>query len=148
MTLDRLLRWAFFCAGFITAIFAGYMFYVDNVAGGAAWLAVAVGFLSFSTRMQKDEPETSAPSPQDDSDLHDLAVLVADIATMSLQNIGRTVPPSNKEIEDLEAKLNSFLDAMPVTQEERADIAEKFEAVRERTRRNGAGRAILRSARL
>lgn len=147
MTLDRLLRWIFFCGGFITAIFAGYMFYVDNVAGGAAWLAVAVGLLSFATRLQPEAPEPDN-STQDDTDLHDMAVLIADLATMSLQNIGRTVPPNAHEIEDMEAKLNRFLDAMPVSKDERASIAEKFEAVREKSRRNSLGRAILRSARL
>ena len=147
MTLDRLLRWIFFCGGFITAIFAGYMFYVDNIAGGAAWLAVAVGLLSFSTRIHQETPEPDNTA-QDDTDLHDMAVLIADLATMSLQNIGRTVPPNSREIEDMEDKLNKFLDAMPVSQDERADIAEKFEAVREKSRRNSVGRAILRSARL
>ena len=147
MTLDRLLRWVFFCGGFITAIFAGYMFYVDNVAGGAAWLAVAVGLLSFSTRIRQEAPEPDS-SAQDDSDLHDMAVLIADLAAMSLQNIGRTVPANTREIEDVEDKLNKFLDAMPVSEAERAQIAEKFEAVREKSRRNSVGRAILRSARL
>ncbi|MBQ7155650.1 MAG: hypothetical protein IJR85_08880 [Synergistaceae bacterium] len=147
MTLDRLLRWVFFCGGIITAIFAGYMFYIDNIAGGAAWLAVAVGFLSFSTRIKQEAPEQESTS-QDDSDLHDMAVLIADIAVMSLQNIGRTVPPNTREIEDMEEKLKKFLDVMPVSESERADIAEKFEAVREKARRNATGRAILRSSRL
>lgn len=147
MTLDKFLRWAMFCAGFITAIFAGYMFYVDNVAGGAAWLAVAVGFLSFATRYQKEDSEPESSS-QDDTELHDMAVLIAELVTMSLQNIGRTVPPNTKEIADMEDKLNKFLDAMPVNSEERAEIAERFEAIREKGRRNTAGRAILRSARL
>lgn len=148
MTLDRFFRWAFFCAGIITAIFAGYMFYTDNIAGGAAWLAVAVGFLSFATRFQAEKHESSSEDSDDDSDLHDLAVLIADIATMSLQNIGRTAPPGSKEISDMEDKLNKFLDAMPVDASERAEIADRFESLRNRTRRNEGGRAFLRSSRL
>ena len=147
MSADRLLRWAFFCAGIIGAIFAAYMFFKGQTDKGAACLAGAVGFLAFATRNPQERP-VSQPDPQDDTDLHDLAVLVADVAVMSLQNIGRTVPPTAKEIEELEAKLGKFLDAMPVSQEERQDIAEKFEALREKARRNGAGRAIMRSARL
>ena len=149
MNLDRFLRWAFFCAGIITAIFAGYMFYVDEVAKGAACLAACVGFLTFATRYSPEkQPSSPGNDSQDDSDLHDLAVLIAEIAAMSLQNIGRTIPPSTKEISDLEGKLNSFLDTMPVSQSEREEIAEKFEAVRNRTRLNQGGRAIMRSSRL
>ena len=147
MSMDRLLRWASFCAGIITAIFAGYMFYLDDTAKGAACLALCVGFLSFATRFQAVK-SPQASSSNDDSDLHDLAVLVADLTAISLQNIGRTVPPTTKEISDLEGKLNAFLDAMPVSQEEREEIADKFEALRDRTRRNQGGRAIMRSSRL
>lgn len=149
MTLDKLLRWAFFCAGMITAIFAGYMFYTDNIAGGAAWLAVAVGFLSFATRLVPEKhSEQSQNPPDDDSDLHDLAALIAEVATMSLQNIGRTAPPTSKEIDDMEYKLTKFLDTMPLDSDERAEIADKFEALRNRSRRAQGGRALLRSARL
>ena len=148
MSLDRFFRWASFCAGIITAIFAGYMFYLDDTAKGAACLAVCVGFLSFATRFQREKAASSSGSKQDNIDLHALAVLMSDLAAMSLQNIGRTVPPGTKEIADLEEKLNAFLDAMPVSAEEREGIAEKFEALRDRTRRNQGGRAIMRSSRL
>ncbi len=148
MTLDRFLRWVLFCAGIITAIFAVYMFYVNDTSKGAACLAVCVGFLTFATRYSPEKQASSSNDPQDDSDLHDLAVLIAEIAAMSLQNIGRTIPPSTKEISDLEEKLNSFLDAMPVSEAEREEISDKFEAVKDRTRRNQGGRAIMRSSRL
>ncbi len=149
MTLDRLLRWVFFCAGIITAIFACYMFYLDDTPKGAVCLAVCVGFLTFATRYSPEkQPSSAGNDPQDDADLHDLAVLIAEIAAMSLQNIGRTIPPSTKEISDLEGKLNSFLDAMPVSGAEREEIAERFEILRDRTRRNQGGRAIMRSSRL
>ena len=152
MTIDKFFRWALFCAGIITSIFAGYMFYVDNIAGGAAWLAVAVGFLCFATRINnnsddEDNPEKNSDS-ETDKDLHNLAVLISDIAVMSLKNIGRTIPPSTKEIEELENKLNNFLDLMPVDKTEREEIDEEFDRLKNRTRRNESGRAILRSARL
>ena len=149
MTLDRFLRWMFFCVGIITAIFAGYMFYVDDVSKGAACLAVCVGCLTFATRYSPEKQTASSSNDfQDDSDLHNLAVLIAEIAAMSLQNIGRTIPPSTKEISDIEEKLNSFLDVMPVSEDEREEIAEKFENIKDRTRRNQGGRAIMRSSRL
>ena len=150
MTIDRLIRWALFCAGIITSIFAGYMFYIDNIAAGAAWLAMAVGFLCFATRIRSDyeNDSDSASSEQDNKDLHDMAMLISDIAVMSLKNIGRTIPPSTKEIQDMEAKLNNFLDVMPVDKSERLEINEEFDRLKNRTRRNESGRAILRSARL
>lgn len=146
MTLDKLLRWFLFCAGIITAIFAGYMFSTGKNDLGAAWLAVTVGFLCFATRIKTDKPADT--SEQDNKDLHDMAVLIAEIAVTSLRNIGRTIPAGTKEVDDLEDKVNNFLDAMPVTQAEREEINEEFERLRNRTRRNEGGRALLRSARL
>ena len=148
MSIDRLFRWASFCAGIITAIFAGYVFYINDKVDGAICLALCVGFLSFATRFQAVKTPSQSSSTNDDSDLHALAVLVSDLAVMSLQNIGRTVPPGSKEIADIEEKLNTFLDAMPMTPDERDEIAGKFEALRDRTRRNQGGRAIMRSSRL
>ena len=147
MTLDRILRWVLFCAGIITAIFAGYMFSEGKIDWGAAWLSVSVGFLCFATRVKADK--TPASSSDDDSkELHDMAVLIADTAISSLKNIGRTIPPSTKEIDDLEEKVNNFLDVMPLSQSERENIAEEFDRLRNRTRRNEGGRALMRSARL
>lgn len=149
MTLDRILRWVLFCAGIITAIFAGYMFYENDTAKGAACLAACVGFLTFATRYSPEKQASSSRNdPQDDADLHNLAVLIADLATMSLQNIGRTILPSTKEIADIEGRVNSFLDTMPVSESEREEIAERFETIKDRTRRNQGGRAIMRSSRL
>ena len=148
--IEKIFRWGLFCAGIITGIFAGYMIYIDNLAGGAVWLAMAVGFLWFSTRIQNDSNENSneVDDEQNNKDLHDMAVLISDIALMSLKNIGRTVPPTSKEIQDMEDKLNNFLDAMPVDKNEREEITEDFNRLRERNRRNESGRAILRSSRL
>lgn len=147
MSLDTFLRWVLFCAGIITSIFAGYMFYIDNIAGGAAWLAMAVGFLCFATRI-RTERHAPADDAQENDELRNMAMLIADIAVMSLQNIGRTVPAGTKEIENLEDRLNKFLDTMPVSSEERREIADKFDTIRNRTRRNEGGRAIMRSSRL
>ena len=147
MTMDRLLRWVLFCAGIITAIFAGYMFSEAKIDWGAAWLSVTVGFLCFATRIK---PEKQSASSSDDSnkELHDMAVLIAHTAVASLKNIGRTVPPGTKEIDELEEKVNSFLDVMPLNQSERDEISDEFDRLRNRTRRNEGGRALMRSARL
>ncbi|MBQ6435798.1 MAG: hypothetical protein IJJ09_07340 [Synergistaceae bacterium] len=147
--IDKIFRWALFCAGIITSIFAGYMYYLDNIAAGAAWLAMAVGFLCFATRIRTETvEEVYYDSEENNRDLHDMAVLISDIALMSVKNIGRTIPPDIKEIEELENKLNNFLNLMPVEKTERAEISEEFDRLKERSKRNASGRAILRSARL
>ena len=150
MTLDRLIRWILFCAGIITIIFAGYLFNINRIDVGAAWLAVSVGLLCFATRIKPERNETSANNngSNEDSELHDMAALMAEIAISSLRNIGRTIPPGTKEIQDMEEKLNKFLDVMPLSPDEREEIADEFEKLRNRTRRNEGGRAIMRSARL
>ena len=147
--IDKIFRWALFCAGIITSIFAGYMFYIDNIAAGAAWLAMAVGFLCFATRIKTETvEEVYYDSEENNRDLHDMAVLIAELAVSSLKNIGRTIPPGTKEVDEMEEKVNNFLDVMPLSRDERDEISEEFERLRNRTRRNESGRAIMRSARL
>ena len=127
-------------------IFAGYMFHIKRLPEASMCLSLAVGFLCFATRIKREKSESD--SQDSNNELHDMAALIADIAVSSLQNIGRTIPPTTKEINELEEKLNHFLDAMPLSPEEREEISDRIESVRNRTRRNEGGRAILRNARL
>ena len=148
MSLDRFLRWVLFSAGIITVIFAGYMFNIKRLPEASMCLSLAVGFLCFATRIKREKSESESDSQDSNNELHDMAALIADIAVSSLQNIGRTIPPTTKEINELEEKLNHFLDAMPLSPEEREEISDRIESVRNRTRRNEGGRAILRNSRL
>ena len=148
MSLDRFLRWVLFSAGIITVIFAGYMFNIKRLPEASMCLSLAVGFLCFATRIKRDKSESESDSQDSSNELHDMAALIADIAVSSLQNIGRTIPPGTKEINDMEEKLSSFLDVMPLSSDERDEISEEFDRLRNRTRRNESGRAIMRSARL
>ena len=148
MSWDKFSRWVLFSAGIITVIFAGYMFNINRLPEASMCLSLAVGFMCFATRIRIENSDTDNDSQDTNNDLHDMAALIADIAVSSLQNIGRTLPPTTKEINELEEKLNHFLDAMPLNAEEREEIAERFEIIKDRTRRNEGGRAILRNARL
>jgi len=142
--IEKIFRWTLFCAGIITAIFAGYMFYIDNIAAGAAWLAMAVGFLCFATRVKNDfDDDDDENYSRTDKELHDAAILIADLALMNLKNIGRTAPPGKKEIEDLENKLDNFLTLMPVTQSEREEISGEFSKLKEQKQRSESGRAFF-----
>ncbi len=144
MSLDNFLRWVLFCAGFILSIFAGYMFYIDKIPAGAAWLALGIGFLLFATRIKREKINNNSQEFNQDINFHDLALLVADLAVMSLRNIGRTVPPSEREINDLLDQVNNFLDSMPVNESEREAISQEFDKLTDRTRRNLSGRALFR----
>ena len=144
MSLDNFLRWVLFCAGFILSIFAGYMFYIDKIPAGAAWLALGIGFLLFATRIKREKVNNNSQEFNQDINFHDLALLVADLAVMSLRNIGRTVPPSEREINDLLDQVNNFLDSMPVNESEREAISQEFDKLTDRTRRNLSGRALFR----
>ena len=148
MTIEKFFRWALFCAGLITAIFAGYMFYIDNIAAGAAWLAMAVGFLCFAVQVKNynfddDLDDENNNNSQADKELHDMAILIADLVVMNLKNIGRTAPPGRKEIEDLEIKLNNFLELMTLEKSERDEINEEFSRLKERKQRSESGRAFF-----
>ena len=148
MSFDNLLRWFLFSFGIILAIFAGYMFYIDKIPAGAAWLAMSIGFLCFATRLRASSGSGSGSGSDEDDDLHDMAVLIADLAVSSLKNIGRTVPPNAREIDELEGKLHKFLAAMPLNTSELEGITDEFEKLRNRSRRNEGGRALLRNSRL
>ena len=141
--IEKIFRWALFCAGIIMAIFAGYMFYIDKIAAGAAWLSVAVGFLCFSTRVRnssnyydEDDGENNFRS---DRELHDIAVLVADLAVMSL----KTSKPGKKEIEYWENRVNNQLKAIRVPKSERDEIIDKFDALKGKTQLEEKGRAFF-----
>ena len=143
--VEKIFRWALFCAGLITAIFAGYMFYIDNIAAGAAWLAMSVGFLCFSTHVRNysDDDDEENNNFQNDKTFHDMAILIADLAVMNLKNIGRTAPPGKKEIEDLENKLDKFLKIANLSDSERRELDEEFYRLKERNQRNQSGRAFF-----
>ena len=146
--VGKIFRWTLFCAGLITAIFAGYMFYIDNIAAGAAWLAMAVGFLCFATQVSgtsddDDDEEENNNNFQTDKTIHDMAILIADLAVMNLKNIGRTAKPSKKEIEDLENKLDKFLKLANISDSERSGLDEEFLRLKERNQRGQSGRAFF-----
>ena len=141
--IEKIFRWGLFCAGIIMAIFAGYMFYIDKIAAGAAWLSVSVGFLCFSTRGRNSsnyyDDDDGENNFRPDRELHDIAVLVADLAVMSL----KTSKPGKKEIEYWENSVNNLLKSMRVSKLERDEIIDKFDALKGKTQLEEKGRAFF-----
>ena len=141
--IEKIFRWGLFCAGIIMAIFAGYMFYIDKIAAGAAWLSVSVGFLCFSTRVRNSsnyyDDDDGENNFRSDKELHDIAVLVADLAVMSL----KASKPGKKEIEYWENRVNNLLKAMRVSKLERDEIIDKFDALKGKTQLEEKGRAFF-----
>ena len=141
--IEKIFRWGLFCAGIIMAIFAGYMFYIDKIAAGAAWLSVSVGFLCFATRVRNSsnyyDDDDGENNFRPDRELHDIAVLVADLAVMSL----KTSKPGKKEIEYWENRVNNLLKAIRVSKSERDEIIDKFDALKGKTQLEEKGRAFF-----
>lgn len=152
MNIDKIIRWILFSAGIMTGITAGILYSAGREASGASCLAITVGFLCFATRFGKDDnviyKYKSNKNNFGNDDLHDIAILMAEMSVSIMKNAGRTILPSVKEIENLENRINNFLDNMPVSDAERKNIEYEFDRLRERTRRNEGGRAIIRNSRL
>ncbi|MCR4817520.1 MAG: hypothetical protein K5841_01020 [Fretibacterium sp.] len=153
MTWRKAARFVLFLAGILTALGAAHLFYHNYIAPGAAYLVMTALFLWIATRRlsKSDKPEDE-PEPRpgiiDDAALNDMALLVADLAVASLRGVGRTVPPSTKEIEQLEVRTNAMLDHMGVPSSRRDELKEEFDRLKGRVRRNEGGMALIRSTRL
>lgn len=153
MTWQKAARFVLFLAGMLTALGAAQLFYHGFIAPGAAYLAMTAMFLWFATR-RRAKAEKTAEEPErrpgiiDDAALNEMALLVADLAVASLRGVGRTVPPSTKEIEQLEGRTGAMLDHMGVPSSRRDELKEEFERLKGRVRRNEGGMALIRSTRL
>lgn len=144
--MSGMTRWGLFLAGLFAGATGG-LFYLDHVVAGALCLAAASGALWFALRRREVE-EPQERGVVSDADLSELALFVAELAVSGLKGVGRTIPPSTKEIEQLEGRLNVLLDHMGVSDASRADLRSEFERIKGRTRRNEGGIALIRSRRL
>ncbi|MCR5346560.1 MAG: hypothetical protein K6E38_02190 [Fretibacterium sp.] len=153
MNWRKAARFILFLAGMLTAGGAAQLFYHGFIAPGMAYFAMTALFLWFGMRQPsetdaaEEEPERS-PGIIDDAALNEMALLVADLAVASLRGVGRTVPPSTKEIEQLEERTNSMLDHMGVPSDHRGELKEEFNRLKGRMRRSEGGIALIRSRRL
>ncbi len=153
MNWRKAARFVLFLAGMLTSVGAAQLFYHGFIAPGAAYLTMTALFLWVATRwLPKSDPTEEEPEPRcgiiDDAALNEMALLVADLAVASLRGVGRTVPPSTKEIEQLEGRTSAMLDHMGVPSSRRDEMKEEFERLKGRVRRNEGGMAIIRSKRL
>ncbi|MBR1672626.1 MAG: hypothetical protein IJ702_06840 [Fretibacterium sp.] len=149
MTWRKTTRFILFLAGMLTGGGAAYLFYHSYITPGAAYLAMTALFLWFATRHrpERESPERK-PVIAGDAALNEMALLVADLAVASLKGVGRTVPPSTKEIEQIEGRTNAMLDHMGVPSTSRLELKEEFDRLKGRVRRNEGGMALIRSVRL
>lgn len=139
-------RWGLFLAGMFAGA-TGALVCLDHLGVGVLCLAAASVALWFAFRRQEAE-EPQERGVVSDADLSELALFVAELAVSGLKGVGRTIPPSTKEIEQLEGRLNVLLDHMGVSDASRADLRSEFERIKGRTRRNEGGIALIRSRRL
>ena len=148
MTWEKMTRRVLFLAGMLTGGGAAYLFYNGHVTPGAAYLVMTAMFLWFATRTRPEAREPQRYGIVDDAALVEMALFLGDVAVSGLKGVGRTVPPSTKEIGQVEERLNGLLDRVGASSSERAELREEFERLRGRVRRNEGGMALIRSARL
>ena len=148
MVWEKVTRWLLFGAGMLASVEAGHLFYYERLAPGGACLVMVGMFLYYALRDRRARVEAPPPDAVDNAAMTDLALFIADLAVGSLKGIGRTIPPSLKEISQMEDRLNGLLDRMDVPASRRTELKEEFDRIRGRARRNEGGLALIRSARL
>ena len=148
MTWEKMTRRILFLAGMLTGGGAAYLFYNGYIAPGGAYLVMTALFLWFATRTRPAEKEAPSRGIVDDAALVDMALFLGDVAVAGLRSVGRTIPPSTKEIDQLEGRLSDLLDQIGAPSSRRAELREEFEKLKGRMRRNEGGIALVRSARL
>lgn len=152
---------------------AGHLFYLEKFTSGIAMLVMTLIFLSYAMsvydknwRFSNSGSDNGDDDDEDDEKsgfeidfengefirvekfFGDISLLIADTAISSLKNIGRTIPPSIKEITDTEEKINNLLNQAGVAHAKRENLKEEFNKLKDRTRRNEGGAAIMRNSRL
>lgn len=147
MNRERLNRWGLFGAGMLAGA-TGALFYLGYVEVGVVCLVLTGSALWGALRMRPEYDEPEERGIVGDADLTELALFVAELALGGMRSIGRTIPPSVKEIEQLEGRLNALLDHMGAPAANREELKEGFEKLKGRTRRNEGGIALIRSKRL
>ncbi len=145
----KFVQWVLFLAGMLAGAGAGHLFYMDRYVPGGAFLALTAVFLGFATRARpaREEPE-ERPGVVDDAALVEMALFLAEVAINGLKGVGRTVPPTIKEIDQLEGRLNVMLDRMGAPSHRRKELKDEVERLKGRVRRNEGGLALARSVRL
>ncbi|MBQ9564527.1 MAG: hypothetical protein IJU98_02965 [Synergistaceae bacterium] len=148
MTWEKLTRGVVFLAGMLTGGGAAHLFYNGYIASGSAYLVMTALFLWIATRPNPNDSAAPARGIVDDAALVEMALLLGDVAVAGLKAVGRTIPPSTREIDQLEGRLNDLLDQIGAPSSRRTELREEFEKLKGRMRRNEGGIALARSARL
>ncbi len=147
---DKITRWILFAAGLISGAMAGYLFYIGKNSTGAAYMAMTVGFLCFATRtgIFRADKHKNNNINDENKKFREIALMIAEIYILSLKNIGRTIPPSSKELQEIEEDLKNFMQNMNINNDETEIILNEFDKLKNRSRLSDGGRAFLKNARL
>lgn len=149
MELSRSARVVLFAAALLAGVAAGNLFYDDRLTAGGACLCMSGMFLGFASHREKRDAAESADAMElRDINMAEAAIFMGELALMSLRNIGRTIPPSTKEIEQTEDKVTTLMEHLGVSSVGKNEIKDEFDKLKGRSRRSEGGRALVRSSRL
>ncbi|GHS91412.1 hypothetical protein AGMMS49957_18180 [Synergistales bacterium] len=147
MSLHGLAKGLLYCAGMISGVAAGNLFYIERVPGGVGALVLAGVFLFYAMsdlRVKRDDGDAPDASGDAMRVLVDMSVLLAETAIDGAKRIGRTAPLSATEIDRLEDSVMPLLLSLSVSAKETTRISQELEELKTRTRHTEARRAISR----
>ena len=140
-----------YCAGMISGVAAGNLFYLDRVPSGVGALVLAGVFLFYAMSDLQIKPSDDNDAEGTDYAngdamriLADMSVVLAETAIGGAKRIGRTTPYSTTEIDRLEDAIMPLLRSLSVSAKERERISQEIEDLKTRTRQTEGRRAISR----
>ncbi|GHV41887.1 hypothetical protein FACS1894187_23850 [Synergistales bacterium] len=148
MTWHGLAKGLLYCAGMLSGVAAGNLFYLERVPSGAAMLVLTAVFLFYA--MSNLSLSRPADDSGEDSDLNaervlaDMAIILAESAISGAKHIGRTSPCSAAEIDRIEDTIMPLLSSLSVSAKERGRLSKELEDLKTRTRQLDGRRAISR----
>ncbi|GHS94051.1 hypothetical protein AGMMS50276_05870 [Synergistales bacterium] len=149
MNLHNLKKGLLYCAGMISGVAAGNLFYLERIPSGVGALVLTGVFLFYAmSNLQISRVERDDDGGEDYANgetmriLADMSVLLAETAIGGAKRIGRTAPYSATEIANLEDTIMPLLRSLSVSAKERDRISQELEDLRTRQRQIEGRRAI------
>jgi len=145
--LGRVARGVLFCAGIISGVTSGNLFYLERYMAGFAMLGLTATFLFFAmsdlTHLGRgDDEELAEALAEQRRALAALSLLLADNAIDGMKRIGRTMPGTPAELNKFEDDFMPLLNSLKVPRKERERLLQEIEKLKTRSRHDEGRRAL------